>query len=328
MKRDQKYWNQLARLLGSELTEQEKKSFRGAISEQQAMINEVDWMERTWKQVGENPSEKYSDTAAAWKKLSARMDNEEEQQVIERELRSIRFNQVLRIAAMVILILSVGIPALYFGTRANASDGMHHAQEGIMSVDLPDGSRVLLNKGSMLELNERKFQEERTVTLKGEGYFDVLEDPEKPFQVHTGKVVVTVLGTSFNVKESPLDVQVLVESGKVSLSKMEGNESSILTAGEIGVAAESISTGSVFDPNYLSWKTRRFKFVDEPVDEVLQTLSNAYHMELSIGDVDLSGLRLTTAYSEQSFDAILSTICAAFDLDYVKQEEVYILRVK
>jgi len=45
----------------------------------------------------------------------------------------------------------------------------------------------------------------REVTLIGEAYFDVAHDSSRPFIIHTGKINIKVLGTSFNVRNYPQD---------------------------------------------------------------------------------------------------------------------------
>ncbi len=72
-------------------------------------------------------------------------------------------------------------------------------------IVLPDKSVVWLNAGSKL-LYEKTFGNTiREVELSGEGYFDVMKDPERPFIIHTQKLNIKVLGTAFNVKSYPND---------------------------------------------------------------------------------------------------------------------------
>ncbi|PWU01308.1 MAG: hypothetical protein C5B52_07520 [Bacteroidetes bacterium] len=72
-------------------------------------------------------------------------------------------------------------------------------------IVLPDGSVVWLNAGSKLLYAKTFGNETREVDLSGEGYFDVVKDPERPFIIHTQKINIKVLGTAFNVKSYPND---------------------------------------------------------------------------------------------------------------------------
>ena len=155
-----------------------------------------------------------------------------------------------------------------------------------------------------------------------------MSDPVNPFTVRSGKVVVSVLGTSFNVKESGNEnkVEVFVETGKVRMSLDDPDEFITLEPGDVGTAdAFNLSRKEQSDPNYISWKTKDFKFVDEELGKVLRELEDSYHVEIRAEGVQLSELRITSTYREQSIDSILETIGAAFGLNVQKKEELYYL---
>lgn len=82
------------------------------------------------------------------------------------------------------------------------------------SIDLPDGSFVLLNKNSSIGY-EKSF-DERKVTLNGEAFFSV-EKGTNPFVVVTEHGDVQVLGTEFNVKSDKENLEVEVEEGHVQM---------------------------------------------------------------------------------------------------------------
>ena len=82
---------------------------------------------------------------------------------------------------------------------------------------LPDGSEVLLTKGSRLTYSKDFNKEFRKVQITGEALFNVTADSERPFIVETGDAKIKVTGTSFHVS-APVradDVEVVVKSGKV-----------------------------------------------------------------------------------------------------------------
>jgi len=120
-------------------------------------------------------------------------------------------------------------------------------------------------------------------------------------------------------------VEVFVETGKVRVELAERDQNITLGPGQLAKANINLETTTLDDENYLSWKTKEFKFVDEPVDNILHILERSYHVEVKTGDMAVSNLRLTTTYNNQSFDAILTTICTALDMNYEKKGKVYIL---
>jgi transmembrane sensor len=185
------------------------------------------------------------------------------------------------------------------GEREKQDVRTHYAEKGTQTVDLPDGSRVYLNQGSEITY-PGGFDHERTVRLLGEAFFEIMSDPVNPFTVRSGNVVVSVLGTSFNVKQAGQagEVEVYVESGKVRVGKESTGEFITLVPGEIG----HIGPG-----------------------EVLRKLEESYHVEIHAEGLDLDELRITSTYREQSIDAILETIGTAFGLNVSKKEDLYYL---
>jgi len=67
-------------------------------------------------------------------------------------------------------------------------------------ITLADGTVVTLNSATTLKYPDSFSGKTREVYLDGEAYFDVHKDHEHPFIIHTNKMNVRVLGTSFNVK--------------------------------------------------------------------------------------------------------------------------------
>jgi len=68
-------------------------------------------------------------------------------------------------------------------------------------LTLPDGTNVWLNAASSLIIHKNFNEETREVELKGEAYFDVTHNAQKPFIVHTSVIDIKVLGTKFDVKD-------------------------------------------------------------------------------------------------------------------------------
>ena len=88
-----------------------------------------------------------------------------------------------------------------------------------MNDTLPDGSFVTLNKNSSIHYPKKFPGRKRNIELKGEAFFTVTPDKEKPFVISVNDVTVTVVGTSFNIKSVSGKTQVVVESGIVQVTK-------------------------------------------------------------------------------------------------------------
>jgi len=321
---------QMARYLAGEMTTKEEITFLNEFEESQEQLSELRNMEKNWKYFDKNPSPKDWNSVKAWDQLHQKLESEgllEDQD--ERPDRA-RFTPLLKIAASIALVLAIGIPALYFGVIRDNPDGpiRHHlAEEGVTTVDLPDGSRVYLNKGAEVSYS-LAFKNQRAVELKGEAFFEVMSDPQNPFTVRSAGMTVTVLGTSFNVKQldKPSDIEVYVKTGKVRVALEKSDQYIQLQPEEFGFVENSKLTSSAQkDPNYISWKTKDFKFVNSALIDVLQELEESYHVDIHTEDLDLSEMRITTSYSGQSIDAILETIGTAFEMSVSHKENSYFL---
>lgn len=69
----------------------------------------------------------------------------------------------------------------------------------IESVSLSDGTTVRMGPNSQLIYPKSFDGKTRDVELKGQAFFDVAKDRERPFTVHTKNMDVTALGTAFEV---------------------------------------------------------------------------------------------------------------------------------
>ncbi|MCF8346993.1 MAG: FecR domain-containing protein [Bacteroidales bacterium] len=328
MKIKETYWKDIAASISGEMSADEELAFMAQTKENEQLRNDHKLMRRTLNEFNTGHLEKYRDTKTAWKKLNHRLKKdgllEEDSTVIYLH----RMPHLLRIAALALLIMAVGVPSVYYALDKMGQNNKneYRAAEASRTVDLPDGSRVYLNAGATLK-HEKSFDHEREVLLEGEGYFEVKPDPEHPFRVSSRNVTVTVLGTSFNVRETGTStVEVFVESGKVLVGLKEEGASLTLEAGQYLRANGSLEIAALDDPNYLSWKTRQFKFVDQPLEQIIDVLERAYHVEVNTKNIADDSMRLTTTYNNQSIDDILATICTALNMNFEKEGKVYILQ--
>jgi len=330
MEKSEYIWNRMARYLAGEMNMNEEIAFVNELKGNPQQQSELKKMEKTWKYFIDNPSHGKRDSGKAWDQLKGRL--EEDGLLVDHATGSGNRNKfpLLRVAASILLILAIGIPSLYFGViRSNENEAFQsdYAEEGISTIDLPDGSRVYLNDGAKITY-PADFNQGRSVELDGEAFFEVMSDPVNPFTVRSGQVVVSVLGTSFNVKQTAglQSVEVYVESGKVRMALDNSEQFITLEPGDLGHSSRSeLSRSEQTDPNYIAWKTKDFKFVDADLMEVLLELEESYHVEIQTGSVDIKGMKITTTYQEQSIDAILETIGTAFGLSVSNREDGYYL---
>ena len=161
--------------------------------------------------------------------------------------------QWLKVAAVIFLVSAVALVGPYFFNRHNPTRTIsatvnNPAVKLLRSVTanqvrtdtLPDGSVITLNKYSGISYPAGFKGGIRNVQLTGEAFFNVKHDLSKPFVIKVNDVLVTVLGTSFNIKSSGSKTEVIVETGVVGVTKQ--NKSLMLYPGEKLTASETDTT--------------------------------------------------------------------------------------
>ncbi len=237
------------------------------------------------------------------------------------------FTHFLKIAAIVLIALTTS----FFLYRIIAKPEVENviAMESVKSATLPDGTTVALNKNSVITYPGKFGRKNRKVLLKGEAFFQVKRNEEKPFIIEAENTEIEVLGTSFNVDARPDKqfVEVIVNTGRVALRTQKGKEI-ILVKGERGVFSKE--TGELIKEtnksrNYLAWKTRKLIFEDDPLADVVKDISEAYDVKIELSGPALNNCRLTATYDNLSLDAVLNVLKETFDLSVSKKDDIILI---
>ena len=159
---------------------------------------------------------------------------------------------------------------------------------------LPDGTKVFLNAESEISFPSTFNSNTRSVSLKGEGYFEVTKNPGKPFIVTvTGQQQVKVLGTRFNITAYPNEsIKTTLAEGSVQLTGLSSNHPSKVIAKNQPVIlkpdqqATLLSTGfgvkQVRAKNQIAWKDGLFVFRQTPLSEALTQIARWYNIPVDV----------------------------------------------
>lgn len=197
-----------------------------------------------------------------------------------------------------------------------------------LNLVLADGTEVYLNSGSTIKFPKRFDGDIRTVDLEGEAFFDVAENPDKPFVIRSGEVETTVLGTSFNVKTYPEShqVAVTVASGKVKVASKENQI--FLLPNEQGLFdknSKSISKKKIDASTFLHWKDGIIHFEDAELSEVLGTLERWYGVSFVVDNDNIGDCHLTASYNNERLSAVLESIVYAkkgISYEFLKNKKI------
>jgi ferric-dicitrate binding protein FerR (iron transport regulator) len=196
-----------------------------------------------------------------------------------------------------------------------------------MTVNLSDGSKVILEKDSRLSYVNNFDGPSRDVFLSGAAFFNVTKNPRKPFIVYANEVVTKVLGTSFSVNafEENKQVVVSVKTGKVSVST---NGSAVSVSKNLTLIPnqraiffrekEKLIRALVEQPQVVITQEElmQFTFTNAPVSSIFEALQKAYGVEIQFDKALLSGCHLTTSLSNETLFERLDVICEAIEATY------------
>ncbi|MFD2889061.1 FecR family protein [Chitinophaga cymbidii] len=146
-------------------------------------------------------------------------------------------------------------------------------------LELPDGTRVWLNALSSLKYPNVFNDGERSVTLQGEGYFDVAKDAAKPFRVKVNGQTIEVLGTGFNVQAYTSTIVTTLIEGAVSVNN--GNSRTALKPGQQAVSNDqSIQVRPADMQKAVAWKEGEFRFRSDDMSNIMDQLSHWYDIDV------------------------------------------------
>ncbi len=189
---------------------------------------------------------------------------------------------------------------------------------------LADGSVIELNRGARVSV---KFtQELRRVRLeRGEAHFVVAKDATRPFVVDAGGVTARAVGTAFNVRLAPQDVEIVVSEGRVAVGTvanaipeaapvLEARQRAVVALHR-AVRAPAIATMSEASlAERLAWQPRLLDFSDAPLGEVVAEFNRRNPVQLVLGNAALRGLRVNASIRSDNVEGFVRLLESAFDL--------------
>jgi transmembrane sensor len=181
------------------------------------------------------------------------------------------------------------------------------------SVTLSDGSHVILGPDSRLTVATDYGNTTRSVELRGDGYFDVKHDADRPFSVRVSRALVEDIGTVFAIESDAGDTTtVAVVSGSVRLRASDSSPTSgaVLSAGDRGsMAADGrvlTFPHSVTDDT--AWISGRLVFNGASLVRVAGEIRRWYGVTLHIADSSLVNRHITATFKGEPVDQVLKII--------------------
>lgn len=189
---------------------------------------------------------------------------------------------------------------------------------GTASVPMSDGSKVTLNTDSKIRL--AVTETERRVELeRGEAFFEVAKDPDRPFVVAAGDKRVIAVGTQFSVRRDGDDVRVFITEGTVRIEEDEteptarqgSHDDKLLTlsAGSIARASDAgvlVQETTLLEiESYLSWRTGHLIFRDTALADAIAEFNRYNTRKIVIEDPAVAAIRVSGKFRSTQFEAFV-----------------------
>ncbi|WP_428662330.1 FecR family protein [Runella sp.] len=200
----------------------------------------------------------------------------------------------------------------------------------LLTIHLPDESRVILNANSILKVPRFGFgSNSREVFLKGEAEFSVKHLPNHGrFIVRTpDQLEVKVLGTEFMVYSRARGSKVVLNKGKVQLRSLKDRtiKPLIITTGDVvTISSQGRLLLRHHQPVALhaGWKEHRFTFQNTSVSEIAYQLTERFGTQIVIADSALAKRTLGGTFKAESAEKFLQVIADLLEVRVIPNDTV------
>ncbi|MBT1710975.1 DUF4974 domain-containing protein [Fulvivirgaceae bacterium PWU5] len=190
-------------------------------------------------------------------------------------------------------------------------------------VTLDDGTKIWLNAESRLTYPKSfRGEETREVQLEGEAYFDVAENKQKPFIVHTSDIRIKVLGTSFNVKSYGKDrtIQTTLIKGKVTIESSVDSAKLTLMPNQQAVFEKESKILFLEHKDeaadYTSWRDGQLLFDDRPLSDIVNELERWFNVTIEVEDHASLNCHFSAKVDNKTLEQVLELFKDAEGIDY------------
>jgi len=226
-------------------------------------------------------------------------------------------------SAAATLLLAMGLTAF----MPNGWLGIPHtyvAEKGDrQTVTLADDSRIELNTESEVRVHFNHWQRSVEI-IKGEAFFTVNHDAERPFEVRAGSGRIRDIGTAFEVYIKPEHVIVAVQEGIVEVQASGKRE---LTAGQqlaFSNSGEFQALQAQDVAGLTAWRQGNLVFRNRRLDDVLAEVGRYHDTRVRLQNETLGKLRVSGTFHTAELGDTLDAIAAILpvNIDHVGTHEI------
>ncbi|MFK8047363.1 MAG: FecR domain-containing protein [Halioglobus sp.] len=192
---------------------------------------------------------------------------------------------------------------------------------------LDDNSIVTLNTNSKIRV--RYSEDARMIDLvRGEAFFEVAKNPERPFEVDAGAAKVTALGTAFNIFRTKIGADITVTEGVIRVTELgnTGNrapEIKVLQVNEYLQATERglESSGTVDTADLIAWQSGKLIAKEMTLRDLIDELARYRKTRIIISDREIAAFTISGVFELDQPQSTLSAVALSLGLQVVELDE-------
>lgn len=250
---------------------------------------------------------------------------------VKSDKRRLMYSQLMRCAAfLTIPLLMTSLILGYLHFHEPEQDEQYAeiiaASGSIIRYELPDHSVVWLNAGSSLRYPTVFRKDNRNVDLKGEAYFEVQADHERPFYVNTPDgLSVYVYGTKFNVNayEDESYIETVLEKGKVNVIDPDRETIIQLAPGErllYDKQENKMQKSQVDVYEKVAWKDGKLIFRNAPLDDIFKRLARHFNVDIQFENHSGKEYKYRATFGDETLQQILDYLAKSATLKWKTEE--------
>ena len=243
-----------------------------------------------------------------WSKIESNINEDHDQKTKAKP-------QLKNLWMSIAAVAAIGLIAVMLYPIATETNNVFSTKIGEHQlVALEDGSSVDLNVNSNLTVDFTDTT--RNISLNGEAYFDV--EKGNPFSVITDNGVISVLGTTFNVRTRGEQLIVDCYSGSVQVKLSDSQQQAILEPGESCSLISGILRLTRHKTQKLNpeWQESFINFEGQSLEDILQEIANYHELFITYEPETLKFKRFTGKVQTNDLDKCIESITWPLSLDY------------
>ncbi|MEO3403405.1 FecR domain-containing protein [Mucilaginibacter sp. CAU 1740] len=284
-----------------------------------------------------------SSVISAYRKQEIFTNAENQEQVWQRITSTLQTQQprakiftmqrFMRVAAIFLLISSVAVTLWLLNKNSNNEIGTAFGE--LRTVNLPDGSTVVLNGNSKLSYKNNWDKNAREVWISGEGLFKVKHinrdpshvKPTERFIVHCSDMNIEVLGTTFNVRTRHNKTDVGLVQGKIRVDYVDpasSKQSLIMKPGDFVQYARKKAIARTFLPQpekITKWTKHQLLFNDATLAQISEIMTDDYGYHVTLANPDLAALKIEGEINVPNVEELIETISTTLPVKITRSDK-------